>query len=142
MGAFVERFPEKQEEPSLEDDLLEASWSRYHADIAAVQRDIHHLRSAATHQLAQLGIMALQRDPASHGAVLGWLRQKTRALDINLREVLLRRIRECAFKRAKRAQAIRKFCDGKSSPSPCPLPLLRQGSGGQARGEGDLEQSS
>ena|SRR3989338_9318372 len=127
MGAFVERFPEKQEELSLEDDLMQASWSRYHAGIAAVQRDIHHLRSVAARRLAQLGIVALQRDPASHRAVLGWLRQKTRALEINLHEMFLRRMRECAFKRAKRAQAIRKFCDGKDNPSPCPLP----------KGEGD-----
>lgn len=128
METSVEGFPEKQEELSLEDDLLEASWSRYHAEIAAVQRDIHHLRSAAARRLARLGVVALKRDPASHGAVLGWLRQKTRALEVRLQEVFLCAMRECAMERAARAQAIRKFCDGKE----CAFPPPR----GEGQGEG------
>ncbi|MBI2523680.1 hypothetical protein HYW11_00480 [Candidatus Peregrinibacteria bacterium] len=104
MGAFVEEFSEKRDEVSLEDDFLEASWSRYHADIAAVQRDIHLLRSEVTHRLT-----ALVREECQSG----WLRQRIRALEINLDAMFLWRMRECAFKRAKRAQAIRKFCDGK-----------------------------
>ncbi|MBI1934338.1 hypothetical protein HYS30_01600 [Candidatus Peregrinibacteria bacterium] len=113
MGAFVEEFSEKRDEVSLEDDFLEASWSRYHADIAAVQRDIHLLRSEVTHRLTALVREEQEREPASHGSVSGWLRQRIRALEINLDAMFLWRMRECAFKRAKRAQAIRKFCDGK-----------------------------
>lgn len=113
-------------EPSLEDDLLEASWRRYHAEITAVQRDIHLLRNETARRLGQLGMYELQKDPSSHYAVFGWLRQQTRTLEIRLQDVLLCAIRECAQERAERAQAIRKFCDGqaaKISPHPSLLPL-------------------
>lgn len=120
MDAFVEEFSEKREELSLEDDLLEASWRIYHADIAAVQRDIHLLRSETTRRLAQVGMQECDRDPASRWAVKGWLRQETRVLEMNFHAMFLRAMHECAFERAARAQAIRKFCDGRGNSERSP----------------------
>lgn len=117
MGAFVEECSEKREELLLEDDLLEVSWSRYHAEIAAVQRDIHLLRNEVTCRLAQWKIEELERDPASRLAVEGWLQQRTSTLESNLHSMFLCAMRECAFERAKRAQAIRKFCDERTGKS-------------------------
>ncbi len=111
MDAFVEEFSGEKEGSSLEEDLLEASWGRYHAEIAAVQRDIHHVRSETARRLAQWGMRELERDPGSCWAVEGWLRQQARALEMNLHAMFLRAMRECALERAARAQAIRKFCD-------------------------------
>ncbi|OGJ58318.1 hypothetical protein A3H22_01310 [Candidatus Peribacteria bacterium RIFCSPLOWO2_12_FULL_55_15] len=127
MGAFVEEFPEEREKLSLEDDLFEASWSRYHTEIAAIQRDLHRLRQEVVHRLAQVATVNLERDPSSYWAVENWLRQETHNLEGRLEEVLLFAIRASALKRAKRAQAIRKFCDGREKP---PLPW------GEDTGEG------
>lgn len=118
MEPSTERVSGEQKESSLEDDLLEASWKRYHAEIAAVQRDIHLLRSEAARRLGELGIAELEKDPSSRSVVLGWLRQKTRVLEMNLHSVFCCAMRECALERAARAQAIRKFCDGRGKPPP------------------------
>lgn len=114
MDAFVEKFPEGSGEgKSLEDDLLEESWKLYHAEIAAVQRDIHLLRSAVVRRLGEWGVAELERGPSSRFVVMGWLQQQTRALESNLRSMFLCAMRSCALERAARAQAIRKFCDAR-----------------------------
>lgn len=114
MDAAVEQFPEGSGEgKSLEDDLLEESWKLYHSQITAVQRDIHLLRSAVVRRLGEWGMTEFEKDPPPRFVVMGWLQQQTRALESNLRNMFLCAMRSCAFERAARAQAIRKYCDAR-----------------------------
>ena len=114
---------------ALLEDLLVTSVRVREGKLRELRGDREHIRSAVADVLVDVAEDILREYPDAGLWLEHRIAMMAANLEYNLQRIFQKKERETARVQEERDAAIRKFCDGKGSPSPLPHPS----------GEGELE---